>query len=91
MIKTVQRDEIRMLSGQALIVDPIRELTIEESSAETMALPRRLDPIVRGLDFMIVEAYQRIDSVLDKTPVLVNIAHVETIRTLFVQVDVPDE
>jgi len=89
MRHNVERDSIRLHSGNVIVTDPIRIETHEDVTPEIAKMNARLSPIMRhiGEGFIVVRAYDRLDSIVAATETLVFLAHVETISRLIVQID----
>jgi hypothetical protein len=89
MIKSVRRDVLRMTSGAVHVIDPLEEVEQDAMDGALLAEFRRLNPFFRDLPtgYVIVNAYDRIDSVLAKTVTVVALAHIESVSVVDVQIE----
>jgi hypothetical protein len=86
-----ERWSVRMHSGAVHVIDPLALVEIEEDAdaASRYALGKQIEPIFDETagGFVIVDAYDRIDSRYAKTRTILFLAHVESMTILSVQMD----
>jgi hypothetical protein len=82
------RDEIRLRSGEVIVCEPIAQWDVTHAPKEVLELAERIRLTVGevGSGYIVVLAYQRIDSVYDRGPVVVFLDHITSIRPLSVQI-----
>lgn len=86
-----ERWSVRMHSGAVHVIDPLVLVEIGEDAdaASRFALGKQVEPIFDETSggFVVVDAYDRIDSQHAKTRTILFLAHVESIAVLSVQMD----
>jgi hypothetical protein len=92
MIIEVERWQVRMHSGAVHVIDPLVITSVEdggEDAASRFALGKQVEPIFDETagGFVVVDAYDRIDSRDAKTRTILFLAHVESVSILSVQMD----
>lgn len=93
MIHNVPRDVIRMHSGNVLTVDPLDVVSQEDAPKEILELAARVQRVCGevGDGYIVVRAYDRLDSKVAATETVVFLAHVETISRMIVQIEAPED
>lgn len=85
----VERWSVRMDSGEVHVIDPIETREIADTPDRIMSIIRAADPIFEDVPggYVVVEKYDRLESVHATTPVVIFLRHVSSVTVVYVQQD----